>query len=172
MILLANRHLVSLREQWPKLAYRRPGALRDNHHIVDHYAVIGNVRYAFAVKATEFLVESKIMDIRDLLIEQNDGKFFDEFIVVTDEQITPARSDNAEEIVIACDNRNERHCALVMDFMRTIHRPIHFLEVERTLPPDIDVRNSLLCLVYDGLVEHLSPDEHFDDAPFLRTAFN
>ncbi|UHS61334.1 hypothetical protein HRR99_07315 [Agrobacterium vaccinii] len=173
MMLLADRHVVDLREQWPKLWYWRPGARTQNWTVVDHYAVYDTgFRIAYSVKASEFLGESEAFDIRDLVREQLMGDKFDEYVVLTEEQITDDKAANAEDIVVACSNRNDCHCALVMEFMRTIVQPISFLAVERTLPPEIDVRNSLLCLIYDGLVEHLSPEQAFDDAPFIQTIIN
>ncbi|MDE1996701.1 MAG: hypothetical protein KGI75_29650 [Rhizobiaceae bacterium] len=170
MMLLADRNVANVREEWPRVKYRWPGATTWHETLVDRHATYASsLRVAYSVKAIAHLGESQALDIGKLVNEQNTGEHFDLYVVVTEAQITPARSDNAEQIVIACDNRNERHCEIVLEFMRTIERPITFMEVERTLGPDIDVNNSLLCLLYDGLVEHLSPDELFDDAPFLQT---
>lgn len=102
------------------------------------------------------------------ILEQNTGEYFDDFVVMTDDQITPARCENGEQIVIACDNRNERHCEIVLDHMRKIEGQTTIMAVVRALGPDIDVQNSLYCLIYDGFVEHLSPDDTFDDAPFIQ----
>lgn len=169
MMLLRDRHLVDLREEYPRVDYWRPGSLKPNQHLVDRYATYDDgYRVAFAVKPTVHLEESGIMEIRDLILEQNTGEHFDDFVVMTDEQITAARCGNGEQIVIACDNRNERHCQIVLDHMRKIEGPTTITAVVRALGPDIDVENSLYCLIYDGFVEHLSPDDTFDDAPFIQ----
>jgi hypothetical protein len=173
MMLLANRHVVDLREQWPKIWYWRPGVSKQNWTVVDHFATYDTgCRIAYSVKADKYVEESQAFEIRDWVREQHLGDKFDEYVVLTEEQITDDKAANAEDIVIACSNRNERHCAFVMEFMRTIHRPISFIEVERKLPPEIDAVNSLLCLIFDGLIEHLSPEQTFDDAPFIQTVFN
>lgn len=170
MMLLRDPHLVDLREEFPRVKYRRPGSLTANEHLVDRLATYDDgYRVAYAVKPTIALEESGIMEIRDLILEQNTGEHFDDFLVITDDQITEARSGNAERITIACDNVNESHCAVVLDYMRTIHEPTTIIAVERALGPDIDVQNSLFCLMYRGFVEHLSPEETFDDAPFIQT---
>ncbi|TAV81559.1 hypothetical protein [Rhizobium leguminosarum] len=169
MMLLRDRHLVDLREEYPRVDYWRPGSLTPNQHLVDRYATYDDgYRIAFAVKPTVELENSGIMEIRDLILEQNTGEYFDDFVVMTDDQITPARCGNGEQIVIACDNRNERHCEIVLDHMRKIEEPTNIMAVVRALGPDIDVENSLYCLIYDGFVEHLSPDDTFDDAPFIQ----
>ena len=170
MMLLRDPHLVDLREEFPRVNYWRPGSLTPNQHLVDRYATYDDgYRIAYAVKTTAELADSGIMEIRDLILEQNTGEYFDDFVVITDDQITPARSGNAERILIACDNVNERHCAVVLDYMRTVHEPTTIMAVERALGPDIDVENSLFCLIYRGFVEHLSPEKTFDDAPFIQT---
>lgn len=170
MMLLRDRHLVDLREEYPRVNFWRPGSLTPNQHLVDRYATYDDgCRIAFAVKPTSELEESGIMEIRDLILEQNTGEYFDDFVVVTDEQITAARSGNGEQILIACDNRNERHCKIVLDHVRKLEGPTTIMAIERALGPNIDVQNSLYCLIYDGFVEHLSPEDTFDDAPFIQT---
>jgi hypothetical protein len=170
MMLLRDRHLVDLREEYPRVNFWRPGSLTPNQHLVDRYATYDDgCRIAFAVKPTSELEESGIMEIRDLILEQNTGEYFDDFVVVTDAEITSARCGNGEQIVIACDNRNERHCKIVLDHMRKLEGPTTIMAIERALGPNIDVQNSLYCLIYDGFVEHLSPEDTFDDAPFIQT---
>jgi hypothetical protein len=173
MMLLSDRTIVDMREEWPRVAYWDPRTNSRHTHIVDrHVTYDSGFRLAISVKANAHLEDSDALEIAKLIRDQNTGEHFDSIVVMTEDEITLPRSDNGEQIVIACDNRNENHCAAVLAFMRSIHRPITFMEVCRTLGDDLDVWNSLLCLIYDGFIEHLSPDDTFDDAPFIQTIFN
>jgi hypothetical protein len=172
MLLKADRSVVAIEDQPKAAKFWRPGAEKQTKQTLDYRATFASgLRIGFAVKPAERLEESGIIDdVAYMRLQCQDVA--DDFVVVTEEEITDELFDNAEEIVTANEARNERDCREVLAFMQRFVDPISIFDLAEAFDEPGCARAAVMCLIYDGLVEHLEPGEHFDFAPLVRLAAN
>lgn len=172
MLLKANRGVIEIEDQPKAVKFWRPGATKPSKQTLDYRATFSSgLRIGFAVKPLEKLEDSGIVDdVAYMRLQCQDVA--DDFCVVTEEEVTDELFDNAEEIVTANEARNERDCREVLAFMQRVVDPISIFDLSEAFDEPGCARAALMCLIYDGLVEHLEPGEHFDFAPLVRLAAN
>lgn len=174
MLLKADRDVIKIEDQPKAVKFWRPGAEKKTEQTLDYRATFSSgLRIGFAVKPLTKLEESGIVDdVAYMRLQCSD--FADDFCAVTEEQITDELFDNAEEIVTANEARNDRDCREVLAFMQRLDhaQSVSIFDLAEAFDEPGCARAAIMCLIYDGLVEHLDPTEQFDFAPLVRLAAN
>ena len=112
-----------------------------------------------------------IFDDVDLMRVQC-SDFADDFIVVTEREVTPELVENAEATAFANAARNDRDCRAVLTAMQATDGPVSMFDVAESFDEPGCAWSALLCLIFDGVVEHLEPRQLFEDAPLVRITPN
>ncbi|MDR6667072.1 hypothetical protein [Rhizobium sp. 1399] len=171
-LLKADRNVVNIEDQPKSVRFWRPSALTPTEHTIDYRATFANgLRVGFPVKHTmddEFPIVLK--DVEYMRVQCSD--FADDFVVVTEREVTPEIVDNAEAIAFAFAARNERDCRQVLEFMQRTEGPVDMFQIVESFDDPQCAWVALLNLIYDGLVEHLDPSQTFEDAPFVSLIAN
>ncbi|MBZ7924764.1 hypothetical protein LAC81_28925 [Ensifer adhaerens] len=168
-ILMANRAVTNVEDQPPPIRFRcDDGKLRE--HTFDFRATYFNGRrIAIAVKPKSDVVKSGIRQVlrhvRPLL-----GGFADEAILLTDEIVTLKHGWNACSILRARRARNHEDCARMRDFFRGVHGAVHISQVAVQFDNPAAALNAIWCLVYDGVLKLVFPDQKLVDAPYVINA--
>lgn len=171
-LLRADRNVVNIEDQPAAIKFWRPGAKTKTRHTIDIRATFASgARIAFAVKHSSQLERTGILEDVDLMRVQC-ADFADDFVVVTEHEVKPELVENAEAVAYANAARNDRDCRAVLSFIQQADGPVSMFDVAESFDEPGCAWSALLCLVFDGLVEHLDPEQLFEDAPLVRLAAN
>ncbi|SSC71429.1 unnamed protein product [Ciceribacter sp. T2.26MG-112.2] len=171
-LLRADRSVVNIEDQPAAVKFWRPGAEVKTKHTIDLRATFASgTKLGFVIKHSSQLERTNILEDVDLMRVQC-CDFADDFVVVTEREVTPELVENAEAVAFANAARNDRDCRAVLAFMQGTEGPVSMFDVAESFDEPGCAWSALLCLIFDGVVEHLDPGQLFEDAPFVRITVN
>ncbi len=168
-MLMANWTVTNVEDQPPPISFRCDDG-KSHEHTFDFRATYFNGRrIAIAVKPKTDIVKSGIRDVLRHIRPKLNG-FADEAILLTDEWATINRGWNALSILRARRARNDEDCARMHDFFRSVHGAVHVSQVAAQFDNRAAALNAIWCLIYDGVLKQVFPDQKLVDEPLVINA--
>ncbi|MBY3378961.1 hypothetical protein [Rhizobium laguerreae] len=164
-ILVANSDTILVEDQPPELAFEFDGEKRQT---IDFRATNRRrFRIGYAVKAADQLERDMTMRKAKAIAAVHVPTFADKILVCTEFEITKDLGWNAVDINDARQERCQKDCDRVLEFLLGVGKPIEIWRVQDKLDDESGVWNALLCLHHDRLVQIERPDRRFTDAALV-----
>jgi transglutaminase-like putative cysteine protease len=170
VIMIASPHIAEVYDQPPAIQYRDKNG-RVRKHTPDYLVVGPGGKCAIAVKPRRRVKKSGIKDIIKR-VKPNLGDYADDFILLTESQLTQSRANNAESAIHANECRVQEHCDRVFEIVRDAEGELNAYHVSGLFGDFATGMNAVWCLVFDGLVKLVDPKRMLSDHPFIVTVRN
>jgi hypothetical protein len=165
LMLAASHHITEVYDQPPAIPYvDKFGKKRE--HTPDYLAVSPMGKCAIAVKPSRLVEKSGIEDVIRR-IKPNLGSYADDFILLTEKQLTACRASNAESALLAHENRIQEDCDRVLEIVSDTYGELNAYHVCGVFGDFAAGMNAIWCLVYDGHLRLADPSRMLSDDPYV-----
>ena len=169
-LLLTDRDVVLVREQYPVVTYvDDEGRVRT--HTFDFFVVLrSGVRVAFAVKPKHRVAKSGLRRLLELVAAQTGAEHADHFEVRTQEHLPRARVENAVQVYDARRVRDEDDVAALSAVVARQRGKVRVSDLLAALPERNGLLSAVLNLLDDGLLELANDNRRLDLSSFVLPA--
>lgn len=166
MHFMANRRVVSIVDQHSTYEYADENGELHSHRIDFLIGFDTGLNLAVAVKPEGRVKATGLDEIVKRIRPQLRG-VADDIVILTDAHLTNDRAWNNQSIIRARKARREDDCEALRAIVRDIHGSFNAYEIALRLPSVAAGETAIWCLLYEGVLKMVRPDQRLCDAPFV-----